>query len=381
MSGLPPLRKPLTDKPENSFTLSSEYYLDRDIFELEKQRIFYPSWQYVAHECMLPNPGDYYAERICDESIFVIRSADGRLRAFYNVCRHRAHELLQGYGNVRKMIVCPYHAWSYSNTGELLRAPMSEHRAGFDNRDFCLREIRLEIFCGCIFVNLDDDCAGMEELFGDFEADIRAEVPYLDKLEYAGSNLLGETRIRAGWKVIVDNYVECYHCRPAHRDFASIIDMSAYITTNHGLWSKQKGPEIRYENTAYDIYPDYGMQSSVFWFMWPNTTFNVLPGSNELGIYVVRPIDPLNCDFGGHSFAEGGKIYQPRADYAASILAPEDIDLCESVQRGLMSRSYDQGAYMIDPGRLGESEHGLHHFHRLVMRALSNEGDRSGSAD
>jgi choline monooxygenase len=279
------------------------------------------------------------------------------------------------------MIVCPYHAWSYSNTGELLRAPMSEHRVDFDSKEFCLREIRLEIFCGCIFVNLDDSCDGMQEMFGDLEADMRAEVPYLDKLEYAGSNMLGETRIRAGWKVVVDNYVECYHCRPAHRDFASIIDMNAYSTTNHGLWSKQKGPEIRYENTAYNIYPDYGMQLSVFWFMWPNTTFNVLPGSNELGIYVVRPIDPLNCDFGGHSFAEGGKIYQPRADYAASILAPEDIDLCESVQRGLLSRSYDQGAYMIDPGRMGESEHALHHFHRLVLQALGDGPEPAGRVD
>lgn len=378
MGDLPPLTRPLTERAADSYTLSRDYYLDADVFEREKRNIFYRSWQYVAHECMLPNPGDYYAERICDESLFVIRSADGELRAFYNVCRHRAHELLRGYGNVRKMIVCPYHAWSYSNTGELLRAPMSEHRGSFDKSEFCLREIRLEVFSGCIFVNLDDECASLAALAGDLEADIRTELPYLDELEYAGSNLLGETRIRAGWKVVVDNYVECYHCRPAHRDFASIIDMNSYSTTTHGLWSKQKGPDIRYQNTAYEIDPDYGIQYSSFWFLWPNTTFNVLPGSNELGVYVVRPIDPLNCDFEGHSFAVGGKIYQPRADYAASILAPEDIDLCESVQRGLMSRSYDQGAYMVDPGRMGESEHALHHFHRLVLGALDDADSPAG---
>ncbi|HKJ51657.1 MAG TPA: Rieske (2Fe-2S) protein, partial [Gammaproteobacteria bacterium] len=128
MSGLPPLHKPLTEKPENSYTLSSDYYTDREIFELEKERIFYRSWQYVAHECMLSDAGDYITLRLCDENLFVIRSSDGQLRSFYNVCKHRAHELLEGRGNLRKLIVCPYHAWSYDNRGELVRAPMSEHR-------------------------------------------------------------------------------------------------------------------------------------------------------------------------------------------------------------------------------------------------------------
>jgi len=379
MGGLPPLTRPLTDRVEASYTLSRDYYLDGEVFEREKRRIFYRSWQYIAHECMLPNPGDYYAERICDESVFVIRSADGELRAFYNVCRHRAHELLQGHGNVRKMIICPYHAWSYSDAGELLRAPMSEHRDAFDKHDFCLREIRLEVFCGCIFVNLDRKCETLQSLAGDLEADIRAELAYLDALEYVGSNLLGETRIRAGWKVVVDNYVECYHCRPAHPDFASIIDMSSYRTTTHGLWSKQQGSEIRYQNSAYEVSPDSGYQGSCFWFLWPNTTFNVLPGAQELNVNIVRPIDSRTCDFGGHSFAVGGSFYQPRADYSADVLTPEDIGLCESVQRGLMSSSYDQGTFMTDPERPGESEHALHHFHRLVLRALADDTDAAGS--
>ena len=183
-----------------------------------RTQIFYKTWQYVAHESMLPDPGDYVSLRLCDENVFVIRSADGELRAFYNVCRHRAHELLQGSGNVRKMIVCPYHAWSYNNQGELLRAPMSEHRPEFDKADFCLRAIRLEVFCGCIFINLDENCSSLHSIAGDLEKDIQTHIPYLDELKYCGSNLLGETRIDAGWKVVVDNYVECYHCRPAHKD-------------------------------------------------------------------------------------------------------------------------------------------------------------------
>ena len=371
MTDLPTLDKPLGERPEASFTLSAEYYLSDAIYALEKQRIFYRTWQYVAHESMLPDPGDYITLRLCDENLFVIRSDDGELRAFYNVCKHRAHELLQGNGNLRKLIVCPYHAWSYNSRGDLVRAPMSEHREGFDKADFCLREIRLERFCGFVFVNLDDEAASLQSIAGDLEADIRARIPYIDELQYVGANLLGETRIDAGWKVVVDNYVECYHCRPAHRDFASIIDMNHYQTDVFDAWSRQHGPDIRIQNTAYEVDPEIGIQHSNFWFLWPNTTFNVLPGSNEFGVFVVRPVDVGRCDFGGHSFSADGKVYQPRVDYAADVLAPEDIDLCESVQRGLRSMSYDQGAYMVNPASPGESEHALHHFHRMVHSALS----------
>lgn len=371
MSSLPPLQKPLTETAETSFTLPSKYYLDAEIFELEKQQIFYKTWQYVAHQSMLPNPGDYFTLKICDENIFVIRSADGELRAFYNICRHRAHELLSGTGNVRKLIVCPYHAWSYDTAGSLQVARMGEHRPGFDKAEFGLSEIRLEIFCGCIFVNLDNDCQSLQTLASGLEADIRQHLPYLDDISLAGTDLLGETDMDAGWKVVVDNYVECYHCRPAHKDFASLIDMNSYKVEVHDYWSSQQGPDIRYQNSAYPVDPAVGMQQSAFWYLWPNTTFNVLPGSDELSVFAIRPIDQGSSTFGGHSFAVGGEVYQPRADYVIDTLAPEDINLCESVQRGLNSKSYDQGTFMVDPGNIGESEYALHHFHRLVQQALS----------
>lgn len=371
MSALPPLHKPLTQDAETSFTLPSEYYLSAEIFELEKQKIFYRTWQYVAHQCSLPNSGDYITLSICDENIFVIRSADNQLRAFYNVCRHRAHELLQGCGNVHKLIVCPYHAWSYDNAGQLQVARMGEHRPGFDKAEYGLKEIRLEILCGCIFVNLDDQCESLDTIAAGLESDVREHIPYLDEIQLCGSNLLGETRIKADWKVVVDNYVECYHCRPAHKAFASIIDMDKYQVDVYDHWSRQYGPDIRIENTAYTVNPDVGMQCSVFWYLWPNTTFNVLPGSNEFAVFTVQPIDRTNCNFGGDSFAVDGEIYRPRADYVADILAPEDIHLCESVQRGLGSNSYDQGTFMVDPNHPGESEYALHHFHRLVQQALA----------
>jgi choline monooxygenase len=372
MPKVSPQQKPLNDKAESSYTLPAEYYLSTEIFEIEKEQIFYKTWQYVAHESMLPGSGDYICLDICDESIFVIRSSDNKLRAFYNICRHRAHQLLQGYGNVRKLIVCPYHAWSYNDQGTLIKARFSEDREEFDKTEFCLREVNLETLCGCIFINLDDNCQSLQSIAVGLEQDMRHHLPYIGEINHCGDDMLGSTFLQAGWKVVVDNFVECYHCRSAHRAFASLINMDTYQSEIFDYWSRQYGPDIRIDNSAYELYSDYGYQHSIFWYLWPNTTFNVLPGSDELHVFSVKPIDATSSTFGGHSFSTDGKLYQPRADYAADTLAPEDIHLCESVQRGLKSMSYDQGTFMVSPNKRGESEYALHHFHRMVQKALNS---------
>ncbi len=103
--------KPLVSEPEQSFTLPSYLYTDPAVYEIEKERIFYRTWQYIAHKSFFDAPGDYITAQICDQNVFVMKGKDGELRAFYNVCQHRAHELLpKGSGNVKSVIVCPYHA-------------------------------------------------------------------------------------------------------------------------------------------------------------------------------------------------------------------------------------------------------------------------------
>ena len=370
---LPVLTKPLTDDAAASYTLPSEYYLSTEMYELEKQRIFYRTWQYIAHESMLAHVGDYITATICDENIFIIRSDDGEIHGFYNVCRHRAHELLKGAGNTNMKIVCPYHAWTYRIDGNLVAARLSDKRASFDKSNFGLKRIRVEIFCGCVFVNLDDDAESLDAIAGDLAQDIKARTPHLDEMKYCGTDSLGETTNRAGWKVVVDNFLECYHCAPAHPAFASLIDMQEYRLDTFKYWSRQVGAKIRNKNDAYEVDPEVGNQFAIAWFLWPNTTFNILPGSFEFSIYVIRPTSIDTCNFGGHSLSPDGKLHESRAKYSAQVLTTEDIALCESVQRGLKSRSYDQGPYIYDPERCGISEHGVHHFHRLLHQSLGGQ--------
>ena len=370
----PAMERPFTDEAMTSFTLPSEYYTNPAIYEREKEAIFYRTWQYVAHRSAFNAPGDYVTLRICDQNVFVMMGGDGVLRAFYNVCRHRAHELLsEPQGNVSAAIVCPYHAWNYEREGALRGARFSENRPGFDKAEYGLRRIRLDLFCDCVFVNLDDDAEGLADLAGDMEADLRRRVPHLGDLAMPPRqiDLLGDGRQNAGWKVVVDNFVECYHCRYAHPDFASLISLKHYQMDVGPIWSRQLGSETRPTNSAYDFDPDTGFAGAMFWYLWPNTTFNVLPGSNELAVLSIRPLDHEWSRFEGHVLTADGRTNEALTAYTANVLAPEDTALCESVQRGLKSKGYDQGPIMAGEVPTGESEYGIHHFHRLVHEALN----------
>jgi len=171
----------------------------------------------------------------------------------------------------------------------------------------------------------------------------------------------------------VDNYVECYHCHHAHPDFSSIICMEKYQVECGKYWSRQLAGEIRHDNTAYPVDPnDGGYQSSSFWYIWPNTTFNILPGGKELAVFAIRPVDAFTSSFEGHLMTVDGQVNQARRDYTADVLAPEDIALCESVQRGLMSKGYSQGPIITGDKASGQGEQGIHHFHRLVHQAMTD---------
>ncbi len=363
--------KPLVEEPELSYTLPSYLYTDPAVYEVEKEKIFYKTWQFVAHKTAFNKPGDYVTVQICDQNLFVMMGKDNELRAFYNVCQHRAHELLpHGTGNVKSVIVCPYHAWAFEREGQLRGAPRSQNRPGFNKADYSLKQVRLEMFLNSVFLNLDENAEPLSELAADLEADVRQRVPYFDQLRAPTDGLLGESKINAGWKVVVDNYVECYHCDHAHKDFANLICMDTYQHDTFGWWARQLGSDIRKDNTAYELDDNAPVMSSMFWYLWPNTTINILPGTEEVNISAIRPLGLAQTDFGGPSLSVSGVFDQRRAEYTAEVLVPEDISLCESVQRGLMSKGYTQGPIIVDAQRTGRFEHAIHHFHRLVQSAL-----------
>ena len=133
--------------PARSYSLPARCYVQPGYMQVERQAIFAKNWQFVCHIEQLQKPGDYVVFELQGQGLFAIRDQNGELRAFYNVCQHRAHELLKGTGNTRNAIVCPYHAWNYRLDGRLRAARRSEYIENFDPAEICLKQVRVEEFC------------------------------------------------------------------------------------------------------------------------------------------------------------------------------------------------------------------------------------------
>lgn len=152
-------------KPRRSFSINTACYLEPKYLKIEQEQIFHKSWQFLCHEEKLCESGRYVATDIQGQSIVAIRDTDGELRAFYNVCQHRGHELVQGEGQT-KLIVCPYHAWTYTLNGALHSARRSEALENFRVSDICLTQVQVETFCHFIFVNLDPTATPLAQQSG-----------------------------------------------------------------------------------------------------------------------------------------------------------------------------------------------------------------------
>jgi len=367
---LTPAERPVGADAAESFTLPARFYLDPAIHELEKARIFARSWWYAGHKSQLAEPGCFLTVRVAGSGVIVVRDRAGDLRAFYNVCQHRGHELLEGRGRTN-LILCPYHAWSYDLDGSLRAARNKEKVRNFAACDFALKPVRVEEFCGLVFVNLDPAAPAFKAISGALEAEIRTYCPDVDSLVYAHRD---DYSFAANWKVVVDNFCECYHCAPAHRDFVDLVDMGSYRTRARGLYSSQLAGAARStDNSAYKFEKgavDFGYAG---WYVWPNLTLWCYPGEpNLLALQIIpdgvtRTLE--HADWFLPTPEPSSQVRDAMA-YMNGTLQSEDIRLCESVQCGLLSGGFNQGRLMVDPELSEISEHAVHHFQRMVAEAL-----------
>jgi len=353
--------------PERSHSINKICYTNPHFLEVEKAQIFQKSWQFVCHEEKLSDAGSYVTADIQGQSVFVVRTEHGILKAFYNVCKHRAHELLQGEGSTR-FVSCPYHGWVYKLDGSLFKARRSEHLEKFDAKKICLTSVRLESFCNLIFINLDPNAAPLAEQSGCLKSEIEEYAPDLASLTFAHRLTY---RIQANWKAVVDNFLECYHCPVAHRDFCSLIDMDTYKVTTHDIYSSHMAKAKATENEAYNI-KNASVTDHAVWYLWPNMTLMRYPGRGNFMVWRFYPVSETETWEVFDIFLETS---EPNDDerqaikFIDSVLQPEDIALVESVQRGMRTPAFEQGRYLVDPDGSGLSEHAVHHFHSLLLNA------------
>jgi len=209
-------------------TLPSHFYLSDEIYVLERERIFARDWYCVGRETDVPGPGDHLVLDVVGESVLLVRNPLGNLRAFYNVCRHRGARLCGPAvpGNAApggvingKRIRCPYHSWYYDLDGRLTGAPYMATVPGFDSAEFSLYPVGVECWGGFVFVNLTPaDAPPLADMLGGApERTVRyplAELKAARTIRY---------EVAANWKVIAENYNECYHCGGVHPELCDIV--------------------------------------------------------------------------------------------------------------------------------------------------------------
>jgi choline monooxygenase len=339
------------DELRHATTLPATAYFDPAVYEQERHAIFAREWQLAGFRAHLQNTGDYIAHDIAGWRIFVIVGPDGALRAFHNVCRHRAGPLVTDDGGHCANLVCQYHGWSYDFDGALLSARDFGDAADFDPAAFGLRTVRVEEWRGLVFVNLDVHAPALQEQLGALFAEC-VDLP-VDGLTY-GHRV--DHELATNWKTYVDNYSEGYHIPLVHPELNREVSAKQYRVDVHDHYCVHSAPARdgaiyagtwlwRYPNLALNLYPD-GMTIERIVATGPRSTRIVY--------------DYFFADVSSDAAVANAEKVRISGD-----VVDEDRRICEAVQRNLESGAYDTGR--LSP----RHENGVHAFQQWVRDSLA----------
>lgn len=344
--------------------------------EQDRDTIFSRSWQLVALSTELGAPGRFVRAEVAGRGVLVVNH-DGELRAYHNVRPHRCAELVTTERGTARSLRCPYHAWTYGLDGRLRAAPGVTPPPALE-----LSNLRVAVRKPFVFVSLSADTPPFEEMFGamfDSIADLGVDLPAL------ASAATVETitfPIRADWKIVVENSLECYHCAVAHPGLASSLDLRAYRQQTSTWWSVQRSP-MRGEagGRGTDIGPHArtaagqdGYVEARFHFLFPNLFVSIWPGSAGFSCTQVLPLPDGTTRTVYRRFHGPASTESERTDNREFIqrVIDEDVALCESVQRGLDSGAIPHGWLRV--GGSGADESCIAHFEGLVRRLAGESG-------
>ena len=348
--------------PEQA-TFPWSWYTDAEILRLEQERIFRCTWQYAGHAGELPEPGSYFTCTAGHIPVVVTRDRSGGLNAFVNVCRHRGHVLASGAGR-RETLQCPYHAWTYGLDGSLRAAPRSEREPEFPRDRLGLRPVQVDTWGPFVFVNPDLDAPPLAETLRDLPELVASAGVDVDALVFRHRVAF---EVAANWKVVSENFLECYHCPVAHPGFSDMVDVSpdAYRLEVAETFSTQLGRLRANGKQAYD--PVGEVERSQFHFVLPNVGINIFPGRPNLSIGPMNPLTPTRtARFLDYFFArDADEAWIEELIAFDEQVSHEDQGLVEGVQRGVANGLVEDGRLMANAEPL------IAHFQGYVRAVLS----------
>ena len=370
-----PLQPEIHEQIECAFTLASKFYTEPSVLAIERDKIFRRVWQLVGtvHQpCgstdsrkTIADPETFFTAEVAGEPVIVVRDKQGVLRAFSNVCRHRAGPIALGSG-CKNVLRCQYHGWTYTLDGKLIGTPDVDGVEFFDRSTMGMVPLRLETWEDFIFVNFDSNAEPLTAFLGDIPNQARG-------FSFAGLHS-AERRdyvIDCNWKVYVDNYLEGYHIPIAHPGLMKEIDYAHYRTDTFRYYSQQFAP-IRGmkpgEDSGDRFYaPGTGLKEALYFWIFPNLMLNIYPDNISTNLIVPLSTDKTLTIFEWFFHDIESPKTRERIEKAVRFsdeVQQEDIVLCENVQKGLHSSTYDRGRYSV------KRENGVHHFHMLLSQFL-----------
>ena len=340
-------------------TLPRSYYLSPATFECEVERVLFREWTFVAHESQLPGPGDFVVDEIAGESIVVVRDGAGEVHAFFNVCRHRGYRFCEELQGHAPRFTCPYHRWSYGPDGRLRNVPGSPDGEHLDYSEWGLLPAHLERWHGFLFVALGQTApAPLRPALDLLGADMLPARPERLALAFRESY-----DVLANWKLLLENYLECYHCPGQHPELCSSMALDAMYATTEGWEGAYLGGSTPLKPGHLSMSRDGGLVSMPLGdfadmdvltsglgggFMIVPFLTRIICHVDHVIVHVVRPVDAGRTRWVTHWYVNDRAV--AGLDFDVDELTHvwrttnrQDVALCEGAQLGVGSRRYVPG--------------------------------------
>jgi phenylpropionate dioxygenase-like ring-hydroxylating dioxygenase large terminal subunit len=369
---------------EQSITLPAGAYTDPGFYEFEKAEIFAKEWISLCHISQIPNPGDFVRVDLCGEPMLVVRGKDSAVRVLSRTCRHRGMDLMpSGFGHPdegnKRVILCPYHLWSYDLGGRLVGAPEMQQAEGFDRSEVCLHEFRSEIWEGFVFATLSAKIPPLAEKFARFKDD------FVGKWDMASGELVWSAHWECdfNWKVLLENFMEAYHHMGAH-----MKTLEPFLPAR-GCWTEPYNSEFSCMHlplkdsmkqtilasgdagTPFPVFNGLGMEEYCQWYVflgYPN--FLLFSAPDRIYWYRLLPTGPETCTLMTTMILPQGAKEIPgyeeilKKEIQSGIdFHMEDMEVCTATQRGMRSAGYAQG-------RLSHLEETLWQFQKYLAAKI-----------
>lgn len=345
---------------ERARTIPNGWYTSPAIAALERDAVFARTWQPVGRREVVANPGSFLTANVAGEPVLVVRGDDGVLRAFFNVCRHKAGPLCTTECGTVSRLRCRYHGWTYDLAGNLRGTPEFEGVEGFSREENGLVSMATAEWGPYVWVQLEKPGEPLEQYLHPLPGWLESRGGIAGLTWYARKVY----DLACNWKVYVDNYLDGgYHVNTVHPGLAGVLDYREYRTECAGRTVLQSSPMKPADGEAGRTRTG---DLAAYWWAYPNVMLNLYAGVMDANIVLPLSVDRCRVIFDFFFAQVTSEEFCRESVRVAEQVQDEDVGVCEEVQRNLSSRSYTSGRFSV------KRENGGYYFHQLLGRALQS---------